>query len=302
MNEEKRILITGANGNIGGKLTKYFADFADIDVIAVGLHPDRLQDMMKREHIINKDKVLLMSSDDMFTKDLSSMKITGAVHLAFSRSIFPPEDIAASLDYSMAAFKKIVDSNIPNAVYVSSQSVYGEVSDWRTEDMTPAPHSIYAMAKYAGEKLFEACYMNSSLQHTIIRVDLVVQSQNLVKALCKSAYSDGCIKLRGGHQVYSYLDISDVPKALTALFNCHKPWKPVYNVGPDKVRYHLLEIANYVKETAASEGIEVDIDLTEDDTAFWSGMDCSLIAKDTGWHASVGLSEMVKDIYHTVNK
>lgn len=297
----KKILITGSDGNLGGRLTKLLADSTDYGIVAVSSFPERIPDMMERECIINKDKVIPMSSDEMFTADLRKYDIAGVVHLAFSRAVFPNKDIASSLDYSLAAFKKIVDSGIQNAVYVSSQSVYGDTSDWRTEETLPAPGSIYAMAKYAGEKLFEACYMgHEELQHTIVRLDIVIQSQNLVKTLCKNAKEKGQLTLKGGRQVFSYLDASDVPKALLSLLNAKEKWRSIYNVGPDKMRYTLIEIAELVKKTAEAQGYETNITLTEDDTELWAGMVSERFIHDTQWKPEIDIESMIENIFNAV--
>ncbi len=145
MNNMNRILITGSDGNLGGRLTKLLADSTEFGIIAVSSFPERIPLMIEREGIINTEKIIQMSSDEMFAADLSRLNIVGVVHFAFSRAIFPNKDIASSLDYSLTAFKKIVDSGIENAIYVSSQSVYGDTPEWRTENTVISPESIYAI-------------------------------------------------------------------------------------------------------------------------------------------------------------
>lgn len=301
MSKLKRILITGADGNLGGRLSKLLADSTEYGVVAVSSFPERIPDMFDREQIVNRDKIIQMSSDEMFMADLTQYNIAGVVHFAFSRAVCPKKDIASSLDYSLAAFKKIVDCGIQNAIYVSSQSVYGDTSDWRTEETAPAPGSVYAMAKYAGEKLFQSCYTgHNDLQHTIIRLDIVIQSQNLVKALCKNAKNEGKLTLKGGKQVFSYLDAQDVPCAILALIDSKAKWKPIYNVGPNRMRYSLVEVAEYVKKAAEAQGCRVDISLAEDDTALWAGMDSAKFTEDTGWTPKIGIESMISQIYNAI--
>lgn len=295
---EKYILLTGSDGNLGGRLSKFLVDTTDFSVVAVSSFPERIPLMIEREKIIHTEKIIQMSSNDMFTDDLTKMDIRGVVHFAFSRAIFPNKDIASSLDYSLTAFNKIIDSKFQNAIYVSSQSVYGNTSEWRTEETIVAPDSIYAMAKYAGEKLFEACYRgHEDLQHAVIRLDLILQSQNLVKALCRNAKEKGELHLTGGKQVFSYLDIDDVPSAIYAMLTCEKDWKPVYNVGWNKIRYNIIEIAEIVKDIAEKQGNKVRISLDRNDTEYWSGMDSSLFTKDTQWEPKKEIYEMIRNIF-----
>lgn len=301
MYELKNILVTGADGNLGGKLAKLLCDNTDFGIVAVSSFPERIPVMIKREKIIHDKKIIQLSSEEFFQSDLSSKGIVGVVHFAFSRAIFPNKDIASSLDYSLAAFKKIVCSGIQNAIYVSSQSVYGDTNEWRTVDTFPAPNSIYAMAKYAGEKLFESVYEgHDNLKHTIIRLDNVIQSQNLVKSLCSDANRTGVINIRGGKQVFSYIDILDVPKAIYAMLRFNGTWRPIYNVGPNKMRYTIEEIACYIKDICEAKGKEIIVNIVRDDTELWAGMDSKQFMDDTGWVPLYDIKDMIKRIYNDV--
>lgn len=298
----KRIVITGADGNLGGRLTKLLADTTDFGVIAVGLSMEWLENMVTRMEISHREKLTLMLPEDFFAADLCALEAAGAVHLAFARAIFPNKDIASSLDFSMKAFRKIAESGVPNAVYVSSQSVYGEEPDFRCVGMAPAPGSVYAMAKYAGEKLFESAYLDHpALQHAIVRLDLVAQSQRLIVGLCKSAIETKQISLKGGKQLFSYIDADDVPTALAALLQTEKPWQPIYNVGADRCRYTLVEMAETVAAVAAEHGNPgVQIALTETDTALFAGMDTAAFQQDTGWKPRYTIREIVTRIYESI--
>ena len=294
----KYYLITGADGNLGGKMTKKIVDETRYGVIAVTSYPERLPVMMQRESISNVDKILSLSSEDMFKMDLTETGIIGCVHFAFSRAIFPANEIADSLDYSMKAFDKLVRSGIQNCIYISSQSVYGDAPAIRTETTPPAPNSIYAMAKYAGEKLFELCYKEqSSLQHTIIRLDNVIQSQNLVASLCCKAKEGKDLELVGGNQVFSYIDVSEVPNAIYALFNSKCKWKNIYNVGPNEMRASLLDVAKAVQFVAEKYGNRIGIKLRADDRELWAGMNTLRFFNDTGWKPQLDLNNMVENIY-----
>ena len=198
----------------------------------------------------------------------------------------------------MKAFEKMVKSEIQNCIYVSSQSVYGDTPEIRTETTPPAPNSIYAMAKYAGEKLFELCYKEQgNLQHTIIRLDNVIQSQNLVTSLCRKAKQEMDLELVGGNQVFSYIDVSEVSNAIYALLNTKCYWKRIYNVGPNEMRASLLDVAKAVQNVAKKYGQKVDIKLKPDDRELWAGMNTSLFYNDTGWKPRLDLIGMVENIY-----
>lgn len=297
----KYVLVTGADGFLGGKFIKRILDDSGFGVIAVTDFVERLPEMISRTMIKNTDKMTVMSTEEMLLADLTTFSIEGAVHFAFSRAVFPNKDIANSLDYCLKVYGKIVDSNIKKSIYMSSQSVYGDYEELRSELVPPAPNSVYAMAKYAGEKIIEACYRDKKdLQYTFVRLDNVIESQNLVRSLCRNAKDNGCLKLTGGKQVFSYIAADEVPSALLALLTTSTRWKHIYNVGADCMRATLVDVAKAVQMVAAQYGTIVTVDLVESDTKLWAGMNIDSFKNDTGWSPEKDLIEMVRQVYLTV--
>lgn len=295
---KERILITGANGNLGGALVKELADNTPYEVIAVSSDQAKIYDMLERECVTHRERVISMNSDTFFLTNWSDLGVFACVHMAFSRANQSKERIAASLDFSKNVYRRLHEMSVPRIVYLSSQSVYGAISEWRSEDCVAAPESVYSMAKYAGEKLLEAEFTGSQTEFSILRLDYVIQSQNLVLALCRSAKETGTIRLQGGKQTFSYIDKSDVAKAIIALLDYNGPWQRVYNVGHDHMRYSLKEVADVVAKVAEKDGKnKISISLEENDTILWAGMDSARFMSDTGWHPLMDLYQMVEEIY-----
>ena len=300
--KDKYVLITGADGRLGGALVKVLTQRGEYGIVTVSLDKQMAYDMLEREQIADREDIVIWDQDDFFRKDWAGLNIETAIHMAFARGNRPSSEIANSLDYSWSVYQRLYDMKIPRIVYLSSQSVYGKVSAWRTEELPPSPESIYAMAKYAGEKLLEARFKgDSNFEYTVLRLDYVIQSQKLIPTLCKNAKEKGALTLRGGRQTFSYIDKSDVATAIAALLNYHGAWKTLYNVGPDRMRYSLMDMANMVVEAARSHGAgEIKVELTEDDTELWSGMDSSAFMRDTGWKPSMDVRQMIQTIYESV--
>ncbi len=299
MSGRETILITGANGMLGGALVKELAGSTGCDIIAVARDKDKIRDMLLREEIGSSDRITAVSRDDFLKGSWEG--VSAMVHLAFSRANMPVESIAASLDYSRDVFRKTWESNVPEAIYISSQAVYGPTPEFRSEDMAAAPDSVYAMAKYAGEKLFEEVFDGTEVKHSVLRLDYVIQSQRLVPFLCRDAKEKGVLNLRGGKQNFSYIDKSDAAKAIAALLAYKGTWRPVYNVGPDRMRISLPEIAELVREAAENHGRSgIKINLEESDAELWSGMDSRLFMNDTGWKPSMNIYQMIESIYESV--
>ena len=107
--KEVNILITGVDGFLGGKITKKLLDETSYNVIGLTLSMDFAQNMVKREGITETDRVRFLTNDEFLKADSSSLKVDGAVHLAFSRRMQPAADIASSIVFASSIFHKLAD-------------------------------------------------------------------------------------------------------------------------------------------------------------------------------------------------
>ena len=288
------ILITGANGFLGGKITKCIIKDTDFDVIAVASTKEKVQEMCERESI-DKNRVHFLSNEEFLKSETVLKDVYGAIHLAFARRIRPAEEIASSLLYASAVFHKLAGSGIDYVINMSSQGVYGGTKEIRTEETIPAPENHYTMAKYAAEILFNDI-MKECPHHTNFRLDLVAQSQNIIKGLCKST-KEGKINLKGGKQVFSFIDGEDVATAVVAMLKVKGDWDSVYNVGWNRTRYTLLELAEIVVDVAEKRGyVRPEIELVEADINLCTGMDSSRFMEKTGWKPTVTLYDCIYSV------
>ncbi|MGN0600665.1 MAG: NAD-dependent epimerase/dehydratase family protein [Oscillospiraceae bacterium] len=288
------ILITGANGFLGGKITKRIVEETGFDVIAVASAKDKVQAMCEREGV-DREKVHFLSNADLLKPENKLDNVFGAVHLAFARRTCPAADIASSLTYASSVFHKLADSCVDHIINLSSQGVYGNTEEIRTEETVPAPENHYTMAKYASEVLFNDIMRNCP-HHTNLRLDLVTQSQNVVKGLCKCA-REGKLNLKGGKQVFSFIDVEDAAAAVVAMLKANTEWDNVYNVGWNCKRYTLVELADLVAAAAEKRGYKrPEIELIEADTVLWAGMDSSRFTEKTGWEPNIEIEKTILDM------
>lgn len=294
----KQVIISGSNGYLGGKIIKCILEKTDYSVIAVASDIGKIDEMITRE-AIDGSRIISASSRDLFSGACSLSDVVGSIHLAFSRRTRANFDIANSIDYAWLFFKMLRGASVQNNILISSQGVYGETEGFRTEKTVVAPSSPYTMAKYATEILFEEVLGKS--RKSIIRLESVIQSQNLVVSLCRQAKYEGVIRLRGGKQRFSYVDSDDVGTACVALLQYLGEWKPVYNVGANNERYTLAEIAEKVADAAVGNSFQrPDIQLAKEDIKLNMGMNCELFMQDTGWHPQYGIDEMIERIFLSV--
>lgn len=290
--ERRKILVTGANGAIGGKLLKHLCERTEFDVVAVASNWEKLDAVLAREGIEGEGRISFLSNEELLAESGDLSDIWGAVHLAFSRRMRPAADIAASISFAAKAFHKLMDCGIDRVINMSSQGIYGNTDRIRTEYTPPAPETQYTMAKYAVEILFDDI-MRDCPHYTSFRLDPVAQSQRVLQSLCKSA-KEGKLVLRGGKQVFSFIDAEDVPGAVVAMLKTNGKWDKVYNVGWSRKRYTLVELAEVVATAAVECGYKrPDIELIEDDTAIWAGMDSTHFMEKTGWRPEIRLEDTI---------
>lgn len=289
------ILITGIDGYLGGKITKKILEETNFDIVGLTRSMDHIKTMLERENILQKDRLTFLSNDEFLESDGVDWQIDGAVHLAFSRRLRPAVDIAASIPFAARIFHKLLDCGADHVINMSSQGIYGNTSEIRLESTAPAPSTQYTMAKYATEVLFNDI-MRDSAHHTNFRLDPVAQTQNVLKGLCKSA-KEGKLVLKGGNQVFSFIDAEDVPGAVISMLKAEGNWDQAYNVGWCRKRYTLLELANIIVETAEKCGYKrPEIELLEDDIAIWAGMDSTKFMEKTGWKPVIELEDTVAEM------
>ena len=74
-------------------------------------------------------------------------------------------------------------------------------------------------------------------------------------------------------------------------------WAAAYNVGWNRCRYNLLEVADTIADAVVDYGFERPvISLDEQDIYLWSGMDSSRFMKKTGWKPELSLVDTIHNI------
>ena len=294
------IIITGANGFLGGKITRRITADTDFDVIAVASSKEKVLEMCDREGV-DKSRIHPILNSEFLDSETVLKDVYGAIHLAFARRVRPAAEIASSLRFAAGVFHKLADSHIDRIINMSSQGVYGSIESFRTEEVDPAPENHYTMAKYAAEVLFEDI-LKECPHHTNLRLDLVAQSQNVIKGLCKRAVN-GKITLKGGKQVFSFIDALEVPDAVLSMLQAEGEWEQVYNVGWNRRRYTLTELAKLAADAAEKCGYKrPTIELQEADISLWTGMDSSKFSAKTGWEPKIMLADSIVDIIENLRE
>ena len=224
-----KILITGAGGVLGSSVVKALPE-DDYEVYTLDLKKEFMTAKFaerKNTHFMETDE---LNHNADFLKNVDII-----LHCAFSRS----QDgaaLAQSIDFSEKIFKSAVQYNVPKVINISSQSIYGGLRETSsTEDSPINPLDSYAVAKYACERLAENISENTQTQITSIRLASLIGPQfkeRLVNKMILNAKNNGVIKIVGGKQVFSFLDIRDAIEGLVAMIKASdKKWQNIYNLG-----------------------------------------------------------------------
>lgn len=303
MTEKNVILLTGANGFLGGKLVKRLIDTTNYSIIAAASCEEKIKQMLSREDVKFKSRVIPISNEKLLNDEYDLSNIYAAVHMAFSRRMRTDAEIASSIDFSVAVFNKLYCSKVNNIIYLSSAGVYGNTKMMRYEETPPAPNSLYTMAKYAAEKIFDAYFEGcKDINRTCLRLGSVIQSQNLVQTLSKQAKEEKIIRLRGGKQEFKYIDVDDAVEAIISLLKYTRLWAPVYNICTNEQPLNLIEIAQIIVRLARQRGYgEVEIQLDEQPIEIWSQTDASRIMADTGWRPQYNMEQMIERVFDEVS-
>lgn len=290
------LLITGASGYLGRELLRTIESTDNQrSVIAVTSNKKAL-----REDFPHLTGLNTVSREKLFEESFPWERVNTIVHLAFARRFRPDWEIADSIDYARRVFCSAKKNKVPLLLYISSQGVYGNTEEIRTIETKPAPAMIYTMAKYAGEEVLHAIFDHDGDTQTLVfRLDSLAGNQKMLPAFVQQAIETKQIRVVGGSQIFSFLDVRDAASAILAGINTPlEKLKPLYNVGWNRTRYSILELANLVAAVAEERYNEkVDIVFEKKDLSQFAGMDSSDFMQDTGWRPQYDMRKIIGKLF-----
>ena len=119
------VLITGVDGFLGGKITKYILEKTDLKVLGLTMSQQWTDLMFRRENIEPGNRVRVLLNDEFLLSEIREWNFYGAIHLAFSRRVQPAQEIASSIVFASKVFHKLSDIGTDRVIYMSSQGIYG---------------------------------------------------------------------------------------------------------------------------------------------------------------------------------
>ena len=248
----------------------------------------------------------VVSKDDFRFLSPSCEEIWCIIHCAFARNYRSNSEIAQSLNFSHDIMRFAQDHSTRAIINISSQGVYGQTNrpPW-TERTSAAPDSIYAMAKYASELIFNVACISIPGKPSVTHLRLASLTggqeglvPEVISKFVLKALKGETIHITGGQQILSYLDVRDAASAVNALLSTDPAkWGSIYNVG-NLSSYNIIEIACIIKEVAETYGINnVRIEIEQKDVFLEAALDSNLFYKDTGWQPAYDMTAIINSLF-----
>ena len=291
-----KILVSGAGGFLGSQLIGQLLAKGSYEVLAYTSQKEKLINRF------NNNKALKTYDYEDWKNGLIPFgEIDLLINSAFARTS-DGKDLASSLDFTNDFMTDAAREGIGGIINISSQSVYSQQrQEAARENTLVIPESLYAVTKYATELLVKNICESSNVPYSNLRLGSLVGKGfdlRLTNRFIKSAINGETIKIFGGKQIISYMDVRDAADGLIALASVDpKKWRPVYNFGVEE-RYKLPQVAELVKKIAAEFiSNEVNIEVNEGPDFLNLSMDSSKFYEDTSWTPKYNMERIIRDIF-----
>ena len=283
-----RLIVSGAGGFLGKTLVNK-AVRENMDVIAITSKPDSVQFMEDRIVCVEINSFIEngmpMTQEDVFINCLFPTYANGYRMSDGLKKTFMCMEVAKQ--YGVGSF-----------INISSQSVYDSMKTKpATEEDSVCPESAYSVGKYAAELFCERVFIDTP--HTNIRLSSLISpeyNRRLVNRLVDHALEKRFLKISGGAQRYSFLDVRDAAAGLLRISNSDKrKWRGTYNLGSNQ-SITLVELSKRIKEHLGRRGINISIELTPGEDIRNYSMDATLFMNDFGWEPVISLDHTIDSI------
>jgi nucleoside-diphosphate-sugar epimerase len=287
------ILVSGAGGFLGENLINRLSCLTNYKIIALSSQKYKLNHMFHGN--IN---FVCFDTEDWKNGKISFDTVDVLINCAFARTS-EGKELANSLDFTNKFILDAVRKGVGGVVNISSQSVYSQQRKFpATEKSSIIPESLYGMAKYSIEILISNICTSANVPFTNIRLASLVGigfNLRLTTKFIRNVINGDAIKIIGGQQVISYMDVMDAADGITALLSIDtENWKQTYNLGVEEF-YTILEIANMIKEIATQYiSLPVKVELEDKDVYLNSSMDCTQFYEDVHWKPKYNMESIIK--------
>lgn len=289
----KNIIITGSSGLVATEFICNILNKGGYKIYAVSTNPDKLKNLYK-----TKENVLCLALNELKTA-ANSIPFSALINCAFARTK-SGRDIASSLEFLRELIDIVKGFELRAFINISSQSVYGQKEKplW-TEETPVDPDYLYAVGKYASEVIVKSALSDTDINFTNIRLASVCENARFLNVFTKNAIGGLPIKVMGGCQICSFIDVRDVVDALITVIEKADQidFADVYNLGIGKTKT-IFELAEDVKRIYYEKyGKEILIEREDVDIKLEVGMDNTLFCQTFNWQPKLNYDDMISSLF-----
>ena len=268
------ILVTGGLGLIGHNIVKKLKDKGHTVIVYdsctnYGIIPQAEIDYLiaERKKIIPDVEIHEMDimQGSMFDWLLPHHNIEAIIHLAsFPRqkvvNANPTWGSTVMSTGLLLLLEKAVQYGVKRFTYASSSMVYGDFSDYVTEDAYCRPQGQYGILKLAGEWLVKDYSRKHGIEHTILRPSAVygpldVEDRVISKFLL-TAMRGQILKVNGRNETLDFTYVDDAANGFVDATLSPQAANKTYNITKSH-SYTLLAAAELAIRLVGKGGIEI---------------------------------------------
>ena len=307
------VLVTGGLGLIGHNIVQKLKNLGHTVVVYdnctnYGIIPQSEIDYLiaERKKLIGDVEIFEndISQASMFDYILPSYQIDTIIHLAsFPRQkVVNADPVWGSSVMSgglLILLEAAVRYNVKRFVYASSSMVYGDFTDYVTEDAICRPQGQYGILKLAGEWLVRDYTRKHGIEHTILRPSAVygpldVEDRVISKFLL-TAMRGGVLKVNGGNETLDFTYVDDAADGFVNAALSSKAANNTYNITKSHSKT-LLAAAELAVKLVGKGSIEV----REKDADFPSrgALDITQARRDLNFDPKIDIDEGFEIYYN----
>ena len=283
----KKILITGASGLVGSALLSELRQVnGEYEIFAAS----------SKFSCSYGDRIYYIPNVEI-NNVMKENKIDLLVQVAFPRNV-NDEQWADGFKFVSDILWMAKRHNVQRVINISSQSLYG----WKRTKAAKEEDSIflnspYNTGKYFIELLIQELFPKDS--YTNIRLSTIIgphTNERVPNKLFSKIFGGEDLIIKGGQQIFSFLDIRDAASGLARMITSRKKWRPIYNLGTSEYAT-LLEIAQEVVNIGKKYGFFSNITIKPSNDFLNNRIDVSAMKKDFDWTAKYNLKDSLEYIF-----
>lgn len=303
---EEKILITGANGQLGSVLTKELQNKFGIDNIIAS-------DLRKKDDSFGLFEVLDVTDAEALNSIILKYKITQIYHLAAILSANGEKNPMNTWGINMQTLFNVLEASIKHTIkkvfYPSSIAVYGEKAPKlnTSEEYVLEPSTVYGISKAAGENWANYYHKRYGLDVRSIRYPGVIGYQSLpgggttdyaVEIYHKAINNEPFDCFLEASTMLPMIYMDDVIRATIELMDAPSEkikTRTSYNLA--SMSFTPEEIGNAIKKIYPNFKINYKPDFRQEIANSWpKSIDDSNARKDWGWKPKYDLESMTIDM------